>query len=187
MHPIDAVLARLADAESRVERLQGQQERTPGSSRVIAGVFKELQTILQDLRAAVGRLKDTTIRADAADTAVRTWEQRYADLVEALPIPCLWTDTTGTIIDANDAVATLLRTTRRHLRGKQLLLFIQDREKLRQLIASTQHEGDVARSELTIHPRDRRAETWQVIVRYLNVDQQCCWFFYRHIVPESEK
>ncbi|MBW4688022.1 MAG: PAS domain S-box protein [Komarekiella atlantica HA4396-MV6] len=87
-------------------------------------VNEELQQTLEELKVVEEELRQQNEELSAAREKVESQRQRYQDLFEFAPDGYLVTDTTGIIIEANHAAATLLCVQQKYLVGKPLILFI---------------------------------------------------------------
>ncbi|MBD6616391.1 PAS domain S-box protein [Komarekiella sp. 'clone 1'] len=93
-------------------------------SASVMQVNKELQRTLEELKVVEEELRLQNEELSAAREKVESQRQRYQDLFEFAPDGYLVTDTTGIIIEANHAAATLLCVQQKYLVGKPLILFI---------------------------------------------------------------
>ena len=129
-------------------------------------------TLLQEL--AGSQLLMRKVQSDVR-RACATWDY----LFDRVPMPCVMTDSAGTIISANRAAALFLNTSARHLIGRLLLHFTDDREKFgSSLLAAT---SDHARVEevLPIRPKERAPRDMAVVIVPESPEQtgRYLWFF----------
>jgi len=142
-------------------------------------------SLLRELAAAhleCERLRVTS-SADAA-----TWEQLF-DVV-----PCAWlsTDSAGLILDANGAASALLNVSIRHLRGRQLWVYTNNRKVFADLLARLNHGNGPEGATLKLRPRDRRPVEVDVTVTPGPPNQPGVWRWFfgscgQFQAPKSEE
>ena len=76
-------------------------------------------------------------------------------LFDHLPVASVTTDASGAIVNANPAAAALLNVSAKHLRGRLLLHFAEDREGFDRLTRRIQAGGDHVTAILPLRPRER--------------------------------
>jgi PAS domain S-box-containing protein len=96
---------------------------------LVSESFEELYAALEKLQVAQEQLSLLNQKLAAAHQVAQGERQRYQDLLEFIPDPCLVTDMAGVIQEANGAAATMLNVPQRFLVGKPLVLFVVEQER----------------------------------------------------------
>ncbi|UBF24410.1 PAS domain-containing protein [Kovacikia minuta CCNUW1] len=91
---------------------------------LISEALEELQAVLEELQASEAELHLQNEVLVSTRQAVESERQRYRELFEFAPDGYLVTDANGRILEANHAIATLLKVSQEFLVGKPLLVFI---------------------------------------------------------------
>lgn len=176
MNTIQSLSLRTNAALTRLAELQRRAEHTGAAqASVVRPAMKELTNTLEELQVANEQLHEYV----SALVEVRQTREHMAALheefVNTLPLPCLWTDAAGVIIEANEATALLLNVGTSRLTGKPLSLYCVTRlaffEALDVLKAST-----VVEITTRVRPRERRAREVRLTGRRLRHDERICWF-----------
>jgi PAS domain-containing protein len=114
-----------------------------------------LRGAMLGLREAVEALKRM---AEARDLAQRrhaaTWNHLEC-LVENLPVPYLLTTVVGEILAANPAAGVALNVASRVLVGRNLLVFLDDRESWLTALGEAAASGSPLRRVCSVRPRER--------------------------------
>lgn len=177
MNPIHSLSMKAAAAATRLTELELKKERPGGDgSRVISVALRELQSALEELRVAIEHLDKMSDTIAEARVVSQDAVARYDELIDAMPLPCVFTNDAGVVQTANDAAARLFNISARHLAGKPLLLFVADRDEFLTLLRETTVEPEPVSAELTIRPRDRKPRAVSLLVRNLPRHGQRCWF-----------
>ena len=161
------LMTRAAAAEKRLLALTEQHERAARpATQLSKTALRELGDALEELRVATEHLQ---IAAD--DLAVSRREatanaDRYRELYEGLPMPCILTTEDGTIDEANTHASRLLNVATPYLTGKPLLLYLTQRDTYFRLVDQVGTEG-LARARALLRPRDRRPVDVHVTVTAL--------------------
>jgi PAS domain-containing protein len=145
---------RTTTALGRLNALQRRAHKAPAVPSLVQDALEELSTALEELRTATENL---TEQADEIAGIRRRAEQERQDfhaLFTSLPIPCLFTDVNGRVLDANPQASRLLNVGRQHLVGKPLILFFTERDRLTAALELPGSEQFELRSIL--RPRERR-------------------------------
>ena len=173
MNRIDNLTIRTTRAMGRLAHLQRRAE-APTTPAIVRDALQELSAVLEELRAAHEHAAEQSTQIAAARRqSAEAWRD-YLALFNAMPIACLFTDSAGTIADANPHAARLLNVGRLHLVGKPLLLFFTNRDVLMQALDSSPEE--VFERVVVVRPRERRPRN--VLVRGTRMldGQRWCWF-----------
>ena len=184
--PVQNLALPIAFCEDEVARARERvaDPRTAGGDGRTAA--HELELAYEELSVADEELRAQNEELVRAQQVIAAEEDRYRQLFERAPVAYVVTDARGSIVDANEAAARLLRCRREHLAGKPLVVFTQDvsRRRLRAVmraIASSEcnvttalnvvnRRGIVRRVEVTGAPaRDYRGTL--VEIRWLIVDR----------------
>lgn len=82
-------------------------------------------------------------------------QERAALMLTRLPIPYLETTADGTILSANQAAGDALNLSVRGLTGRNLLLFLSEREEWMDVLTQTAASDTVSRRVAKLRPRER--------------------------------
>jgi len=166
-----AAIGRLSALQKRAERLTG-----PGGP-VIKPALKELSDSLEELQVANEQLQQQVDLLAEARVAVDALQNRFTEFVEAVPVPCVWTDAEGQILQANAAGASLLNVSSQHLQGRPLVFFVVERDKFRDGQAALNGQlTSIVELSLALRPRERRSRQVRLTGRRLQHDDRRCWF-----------
>ena len=105
--------------------------------------------------AVVRELAGTGLQFDAYKVKLDEQTALWSYLFEQMPVPCVETDSSGIIFNANRAAATMLNTSVKHLGARLLMHFAEDRERFGQLLRGLSLDGSRHSSSLVIRPRER--------------------------------
>src|SRR5687768_16309797 len=94
---------------------------------IIDGAFEICDGLLRDLAGA--RMECEQLRRD-----VRTADNAWEHLFDAVPGACLLTDSAGLILNANPAAGALLSLSPKRLKDRELVVFSEDREAFAALV-----------------------------------------------------
>jgi len=172
------LMTRAAAAEKRLTALTQQQERGEKQTpQVCKSAIRELGDALEEVRVATEHLQ---IAAD--DLAVTRREatenaDRYRELYEALPMPCIITNDQGTVDEANTLASKLLNVAAPYLGGKPLLLYLPQRDVYFKLMQDVSASGS-ASARAMLRPRDRKPVDVHVSVTALRRQMRWCWVFH---------
>jgi PAS domain S-box-containing protein len=109
---------------SQLAALLRLTNESPSPPELLTEVFDELQAVLEQLAVAEEDLRQQNEELVQTRMAVEAERQRYQDLFDFAPDGYLLTDASGTIIEANRAVATLFNISQKFLVGKPLITFV---------------------------------------------------------------
>jgi PAS domain-containing protein len=147
----------LTDAARRwgpvVERLKTRLGRSFGSmppkvDEAVTEALKTCEFLLQELATCQienGRLID--------ELKAQTGEWAY--LFDQMPVACVVTDSSGGVIQGNQAAAELLNMSARHLENRPLTYFVQDRDEFFRTLERLPAAAGPVRSTFTVRPRER--------------------------------
>lgn len=136
------------------------------------------ETVIRELAGAQltnDRLRKQLHTADAA------WNQ----LFDRMPGACLVTDSTSAILKANRAASLLLNASPAHLKGRDFLVFSEDREAFRLLLNELGRNGCTEpRARLRLRPRERKPTLVQLsVVPAVGGDDAWLW----NVTPVSDE
>ena len=176
MNTIESLSIRTTAARSRLTELERRLEKSSASGSVVKPALKELSAAIEELQVANEQLTQhvnelASSRHDFAGTIAR-----HEEFIDALPLPCIWTDDHGVVDQANEATAALLNVAARRLGGKPLSLFVADRSAFFDAISQLRGDG-VQTFELAvqIRPRERRPRQMRLTGHRLRYDRRLCW------------
>ncbi|HEY9750482.1 MAG TPA: ATP-binding protein [Allocoleopsis sp.] len=110
--------------------LQQRANDLPESQQILLSeALAELQSVLEELQASEAELHDQNEALVNTRQAVESERQRYRELFEFAPDGYLVTDANGKILEANHAIAMLLKVSQEFLVGKPLLVFIDQPDR----------------------------------------------------------
>jgi PAS domain-containing protein len=182
-----ALLARAEAAQKRLAALQDRDADAKVSSPVaMKTAIRELTDLLEELRMATEQLQAASDDLAAARREAAVQAERYYELHENLPLPCVLTDEMGCVNEANTLAARLLNVARPRLPGKPLLLFLPEREQYFQLLEKVRASGGGA-ERLLVRPRDKRPREVGISVTTLPNQLKWCWVFSEGPDAESSK
>ena len=167
----NAALGRLATLQKRADKLP--QAGAP----VLKAALKELGDALDALLVANEQLQRGLDELTAARRHVRESRSQIEELLEVMPLPCVWTNTEGQIEESNPAAAALLNVSSAHLQGRRLVLFTVEREKFTQALAAMGETRTPVTIAVTVKPRERRARRISLTGRKFESSPRVCWFF----------
>ena len=143
--------------------------------------------------AVVRELAGTGLQFDACKVKLDEHAAQWSYLFEEMPLPCVETDASGIIFNANRAAATMLNTSVKHLAARLLMHFAEDRDGFGQLLRGLSSDGARHSSPMIIRPRERApmhvAAT--VIPRSPGDHSSWLWFFapgeHVHVSPRRHE
>jgi len=115
--------------------------------------------------ALIRELAGAQLARDGLRADLRAAEAAWAHLFDLMPSACLLTDGGSSILKANRAAGVLLNVSATHLKGRELLVFSQDRDTFRALLKELDRNGSTElRARLTLRPRERKPAVMQLQV-----------------------
>ena len=175
-----SALQRLADLETRGRSVPVEK------SGVLKSALGELELALEELRTASEQLNELMDDISGARAAAQKTQTEFTEFRDAVPLPCVLTDDSGQILEANPAAGALLNVNRRHLAGKPLALYMMERDHFFRLIASIQKLAEPATAELIVRPRERKPRPMSIRASRLEEADRLCWFFSDVRSPKEE-
>lgn len=169
----DALIVRAAAAQKRLSELQARQAEKPSAENTRV-VLRELQDVLEALRVATEQLHAASDDLAHARREALASAERYRELHEHLPLPCILTDDSACVDQANSLAATLLNVARHYLPGKPLLLFLPERDAYFSILNSVRETG-AGSGRALLRPRDRKPKPVNINVTALPHQVRWCW------------
>ena len=147
----------LGELQSRMRkmRLNGGGV-SPVATDLLDDALSLSMTLLQELAGA--HLLNRKLQADVK-RACANWDY----LFDRVPVPCVVTDASGTIVSANRAAALFLNTSAKHLVGRLLLHFTDDREKFGAALLTVTTDRARLEQVMTIRPKERAPREMAVV------------------------
>ena len=129
--------------------------------------------------AVVRELAGTGLQFDAYKVKLDEQTALWSYLFDEMPLPCVETDASGIIFNANRAAATMLNTSVKHLGARLLMHFAEDRDRFGQLLRGLSLDGSRHSSSLIIRPRERAPMHVEATVmpRSPGDNSSWLWFF----------
>jgi PAS domain-containing protein len=118
-------------------------------------LLEMLEQSLTLSEAVVRELAGTGLEFDAYKVKLDEQTALWSYLFEEMPLPCVETDASGIIFNANRAAATMLNTSVKHLGARLLLHFAEDRDGFGRLLRGLSSDGSRHSSPMIIRPRER--------------------------------
>jgi len=117
-------------------RERASQLRLPETQERGLVALQELSLTHEELAVAEEELRTQNEELSLAHVLIDAERHRYRELFFAAPVPYVVTDRHGTVVEGNQALATLLRKRLDWLCGKPLIVFAKDisRRRIRNLI-----------------------------------------------------
>jgi PAS domain-containing protein len=185
MNRLDNLTLRTTTALGRLASLQRRADKS-ATPTIVRDALEELSSALEELRTANEALVDQATEIAASRERDQGWRRDLQMLFANLPLPCVFTDNAGHILDANPEASRLLNVGRQHLVGKALLLFLMERDRLMQALELPPESGQVQQVTV-VRPRERRPREVLLKGTRFPDGERWCWFFDRPAaVPEPE-
>ena len=178
MNELHSLTGRTTAALGRLAELQRRAERgNSNAGTVVRSALKELSFVLEELRVANEHLEEHVQQLGALRLRRDAVAAQLTEIVNVLPVACIWTNSGGVIDEANQAAATLLNVARQRLSGKPLMLFIADRPPFFDALTALKASPDASvELSVTVRPRERRPRVLRLTGRRLQHDVRWCWF-----------
>lgn len=118
----------------------------------LRGRLRHALSCLREALESTRRLADLNVRTRAE---LRLEQDRLAALITRIPAAYLLTSEDGTIQQANPAACLALGVSARALVGRNVLIFLDDRDMWRQLLTQTLAPGGGVQRVARVRPRER--------------------------------
>jgi PAS domain-containing protein len=107
--------------------------------------------------ALIVELAGAQLLCDQLRADLRLADAAWEHLFQIVPSACVLTDRASVILNSNRAASLLLNVSSTHLKGRELLVFSEDRETFRALLKDMeQARRPELRAELRLRPRERK-------------------------------
>ena len=120
----------------------------PEAAEIVDQSLSLCENVVRDLAG-------TGLEFDSFKLKLDMQQALWSHLFEEMPTPCVETDASGIIFNANRAAAGLLNTSVKHLGARLLMHFAEDREQFGHLLRGLSADGTRHRAALTVRPRER--------------------------------
>jgi PAS domain S-box-containing protein len=143
-----------------------QQINTSSSLPPVLSSMTELGVASERLQIAGEMLSQQNHNLSLANQAIEAEYQRYQELLEFIPDPCLLTDASGKIIEANLAAASLLNLPQSVLIGRLLTGFVsyETRQQFQTQLRQMQQKPSKQKWQLKLQPYRQEALNISVFV-----------------------
>ncbi|MBW4606152.1 MAG: PAS domain-containing protein [Hassallia sp. WJT32-NPBG1] len=143
-----------------------QQINTSSSLPPVLSSMTELGVASERLQIAGEMLSQQNHNLSLANQAIEAESQRYQELLEFIPDPCLLTDASGKITEANLAAASLLNLPQSVLIGRLLTSFIsyETRQQFQAQLRQIQQQPSKQKWQLKLQPYRQEALNVSVFV-----------------------
>ncbi len=149
-----------------------KRARNAPSDDLVDTVLQTCDALLQELAGA--HLVNERLRAEV-NAANDAWEHLFS----VVPAACLLTDAIGTVLSANRPAGALLNVSAKHLKGRQLILFSEDRQAFGTLLQRVARgDEDEIRATLALRPKERRPRDVDVVVVSTPVERSTLWLWF---------
>jgi PAS domain-containing protein len=158
----------------RIATLRKQAGKPHGS----AGTGDITEAALTMCDELVRELAGAQLTRDQLQAELHLAEAAWYELFDSMPYAAALTDRRTVILKANRTAALLLNVSARHLEGKELLMFAQDRERFLALREELDQNGHTSlRTRLMMRPRERKPATMQLhVMTAPGREQAWLWF-----------
>jgi len=158
---------------ARAQRARRRPDADPNLLTALLEEALELcNYVLADLAGADTEIKKSRQARDEE-------RQDALALFDRLPVASVSTDATGVITATNRRAALLLNVSARHLAGKSLLPFSQDRSAFMTILNTLPRDGNTSSGRIAIRPRERRTLSVDVvIVPRTSTATEWLWFLF---------
>lgn len=162
---------------TRVQRVKRRFAGDPAASDAIVDEALDLcNNLLVDL---AGAEEDTRKLRQALEQE----RQDAVGLFDRIPVASVSTDAAGVITAANRHAALLLNVSARHLTGKPLLHFTQDRVAFLAMLGALPQDGSTSHGTISIRPRERRTMAVDIAVVPRTTMNATEWLWF--LTPEA--
>ncbi len=142
------------------------------SADLIESALSTCDSLIRDLAGA-------KLECDRLRAAVRAADDAWDHLFEIVPGACLLADGAGWIVDANRLAGSLLNVSAKHLKGRELRIFAEDRAAFATLLRRLDHRRDwECRATLTFRPRERKPAAMDLVIRPLSGGYEGTWIWF---------
>lgn len=161
-------------------RAQRVKRRSAGDPAAADAIIDEALELCNNLLVDLAGAEEETRKLRQA---LQQERQDAIGLFDRIPIPSVSTDEAGLITGANRHAALLLNVSARHLAGKPLLHFTQDRVAFLAMLGSLPQDGSTSHGTISIRPRERRTLAVEITVVSQTTMNATEWLWF--LTPEA--
>lgn len=153
---LDVLEIQLASALQRFATLQRRAQTEKDHPKLLERALKELEGALDHVRFVQEQLAESRARVEALQADAAEQQERYRELFDAMPQPCVVTRPDSTITEVNRAAAELFNVSQRFLVGKSLSVFVcEDRGRFMSASERVARESRPEEFGFKLRPRER--------------------------------
>jgi len=152
-------------------------EPSGGAGDIVTEALEACEALLREL-AGAQMVSDHARREMQREAASRQL------LFDHLPVASVTTDGGGVIVNANRAAAALLNVSAKHLRGRMLLHFAEDREGFNRLTRRLHAGDDHVTAILPVRPRERASLLVRALIVGESAPAASSWVWF--LVPATD-
>jgi PAS domain-containing protein len=138
-------------------------------------VRKALATTTDALRTSIERLEVGTRELAHVRDLLAAAHEEHRLLSQSMPVAYVTTARSGEIVEANPHAGMLLNTSVRHLIGKSLLLFFEDRKSWEATLRTLRKFDDSIRRPIIVRPRERASKP--ILACVSCIEEDTLWWF----------
>jgi len=166
-------------AELRAQAVKGP--RAEAAAELIANALAACDSLLRDLAG-------THLECDRLRAEVRTRAAAWDHLFDVMPAACVLTDNAGAILNANRPAGMLLNLSAKALKGRELMVFSEDRQAFETLLQVLAASGDdELRATVAFRPRDRKPADIDVVIVPVPQEPPGCWLWFLAPTIQAQK
>jgi PAS domain-containing protein len=170
---------RLAQLRSRSGKLLRPNSRTSRGEEAAA----LLETALEICQSLLQELAGLEATHEGMRRVIEAEGARGQYLFEQIPVPSVLTDAVGQIIAANPAAAGLLNVGVKHIQGRLLVHFVEDREAFATLWRGVRLERTRMTATIRLRPKERAPRDVDVVVVPETPENESAWLWF--LLPSS--
>ena len=129
------------------------------------------QSLLQEL--AGQHLECERLRQEIRSEA-DAWHHLFAHI----PTPCVMTDQNGFVLNANRSAGLLLNLAPKSLKGRELIVFSEDRAAFGALLQQVAYGNSPVQASVTIRPRERKPSRAEIIAVPASPQESAVWLWF---------
>ena len=171
---IDVLELQIVSALQRFSTLQRRAANAADHPKLLGRSIQELESVLETLRLAQQQLMENRARLEQTQAELNREREKYQQLFDDLPQPCLVTRSDTLITEANRAASELLNVSQRFLVGKSLSVFVCE-DRTRFLLDAARALSEPAPVEMKVKVRPRERAPLLVNLRVTADDESLRW------------
>jgi PAS domain S-box-containing protein len=153
---LDVLEVQLATALQRLSALQRRAEAQRGDPKLVDRALEELEGALSQVRMAQERLAESRQRIEDLQAQLAAQHEKYRELFDGIPQPCVVTRADTTITEVNRAASELFNVSQRFLVGKTLSVFVcEDRDRFMSVTGRVARHARPEELRFKLRPRER--------------------------------